>query len=152
MDTLDEIILIGIIAIIIIFTRDIRELIIPIKKRKIEIIGLVIGILAIIWIAYRYASSTYHYILGILGIIAYILSVFRIGISSRGFKPNQRGPITWKWDKITSVNLIIKEDLRIEIYRKDSSDIQIYKKEDYERIMEVLTKNLPKDAIKINGR
>lgn len=63
------------------------------------------------------------------------------------FNPN-RGP-TWKWDMISSVHIIIKKDFKIEFYRKYTSDIHIYKKEDYDSIMEILRENLSREKLKI---
>ena len=151
MDIIEAIILLGFISIIIRYIMDARELIITTKKRKTEIIGLSIGTIIILWLMYKYAGSILHYIVGVLGIIILILSIFRLGITSKGFKPNRRGPITWTWDKISSVHIIIKKDIKIEFYSKGTSDIHVYKKEDYDRIMEILRENLSNEKIRVQG-
>lgn len=151
MDIVDAIILLGFISIIIRYIMDIRELIIPIKRRKTEIIGLSIGTMVILWLMYKYAGLISHYIIGILGIIILILSVFRLGMTSNGFKVNKKGVLTWNWDKISSVHIIIKNDIKIEFYRKGTSDIHVYKKEDYDRIMEILRENLSNEKIRVQG-
>lgn len=152
MDSMEAIVLLGFITIIILYIKDIKELIIPTRKRKMEIIAWIMGTVIIGWLMYKYANAISHYIVGILGIIILTLSVFRVGITSKGFKPNIRGPMTWTWHKISSVHIIVKDDLKIEFYRKYTSDIQIYKKEDYDRIMEILEENLSRDVIKVDHK
>ena len=152
MGIIDFTILLGFTLIIIKYSIDIKKLIIPTKKRKIEVIGLTIGSIVILGTMFKHANSIVHFILGILGIVVILLSVFRLGITPKGFKGRKRGAFTWTWDKISSVHIIIKNDLKIEYYRKDTSDIHIYKKEDYDRIMEILRENISYDKIKIQHK
>lgn len=152
MDIREIIVFVGFVFIIIRYILDIRELIIHTKKRKIEIMTLPIITIVILRIMFKYANSIVHYILGILGIVVILLSVFRLGITPKGFKGRKRGAFTWTWDKISSVHIIIKNDVKIEYYKKDTSDIHIYKKEDYDRIMEILRENISYDKIKIQHK
>ena len=152
MDLVDVIVLLGLTLIIIRYIMDVRELVIPTKKRKIEIIGLTIGTLVVLWLMYRYANLISHYIVGVLGIVTIHLTVFRLGMTSRGFKGNRRGPFTWTWDKLSSVRVTINKDIKIKFYRKYTFDIHIYKIEDYDSLMEILRENLSYEQIKLDNK
>lgn len=143
MDTKGIAIFLALTAIIIIYLKDIKELIIPTKKSKLEIATVVISTIVIIGIMYLYGETWFHYLIGFLGIIFMIVTLPRRGITIKGFRSN-RGIYWGNWNKLKSVHVItINEDVKVSLTgRYLYWDTHYYKKEDYDKIINILQENL----------
>ena len=150
MDTKGIFIILALTAIIIIYLKDIKELIIPTKKSKLEIATVVISTIVIIGIMYLYGETWFHYLIGFLGIIFMIVTLPRRGITIKGFRSN-RGIYWGNWNKLKSVGVTMNKDVKVHFTgRYLYWDTHCYRKEDYEEIITILQENLPSEILKIN--
>lgn len=143
-------IVIAFIGFILIYIQDLRDLIIPTKKKTIEIVFLAIGTIVILGITYFYGKTWLHYILGILGTSSLILSFMRTGITHKGFRSIRwTGRSFGNWNQVQNVQIFLKKDVKVSFISKDFEDIHYYKKEDYDKIINLLLENLSSSIVEI---
>lgn len=118
-----------------------RKLIIEGSKSKIEKITFFIGLSILIGIVYFFAKTWLHYLFGILVIINFLTLLFNDGIIRDGF--SSMGLWIIKWNKISSVTITIKKDIKISIMGNFRDQIFHFNKEDYNEIIKILSSNLP---------
>ena len=142
--------LVGFIAIIIVYIKDIRDLIIPTRKKVAEIVLVIIITIALIGITYVYAKTLLHSIVGILGAVSLILSFARQGITDKGFMAIRGLGYCGKWNELKAVYISVKGDVRVSIIHLNfNEDIHYYRKEDYDKIINLLYKHLSNEIVKI---
>ena len=150
MDIQGIFIFLGFTAIIILYLKDIKEIIIPTKKSKLEIIGIIISVVIIFLITYLYGRNWFHYVVGFLGVMPIILVLPRRGITSKGFR-SVKGIYWGNWNKLRSVHVTKNKDVRIYFTgRYLSYDTHYYNIEDYDRIINILQENVSHKILKID--
>jgi len=138
------------IMLIVGLIKQIRALIIPARKKTIEIIFMAIACMIILGITYLYAKTWYNSILGILGAVILVLSWARQGIAPKGFC-SVRGLWGYEtWDTLIEVQVSLQNDVRVSFITKIlNENIQYYKKEDYDKIIDLLLEHLSSEIVKI---
>ena len=150
MDTKVIAIFLALIAIIIIYLKDIREIIIPTKKSKLEIITVIISVIVISMITYLYAKNWFHYLIGFLGVVLMIVPLPRRGITSKGFH-SIRGVYWGNWNKLKSVHVTMNKDVKVDFTgRYRTWETHYYEKEDYYKIITILKNNISPEILKID--
>lgn len=150
MDTKFIAIFLALTAIIIIYLKDIREMIIPAKKSKLEIATVIIGVIVIIVIMYLYGKTWFHYLVGLLAVVLMVVTLPRRGITSKGFR-SIKGIYWGNWNKLKSVRVTMNKDVKVSLTgRYLYWDTHYYKKEDYDKIINILKDNVSSEIIKIN--
>lgn len=138
------IIIICILFVVIIIgnIRCIKDLIISTKKSAGELIATILGITIILIVTYLYANIWINNLLGILGAIVLILSLYKSGVTSKGFSYS-RSYIGFlaPWGEIKSVHIIKEKDIIIS-FSGHGHYYLYFKEEDYEELMNVLKENL----------
>lgn len=136
----------------------IKDLIIPTEKRNVDIIFVIIGITVILGIVYFMGNEWTHYLLGILASVMIGLNLYKSGITSKGFSfpAGYTGGLVSHapWDKIKNVDISQKDYVMVSFYSMSTfsisdKNILYFKKQDYEKIVNILEKNLSLDVIKI---
>lgn len=149
MDIISALILFGFIMVIIFYLNNIRDIIIPTTKSRVEIITIVISMIITLFITFYFGMSIFHYIIGILGTSILALGLFRRGITQNGFQ-SMRGINSGNWDKITTVKVEQKEQIKISFTTTSMFyDVQYYAKEDYDEILDILLDNIKAHALTI---
>jgi hypothetical protein len=129
---------------------DIRGLIIPAIKQTVEIIFIVIGSMFLMGGTYLYAKTWVHIILGILGTALFILSWARIGITLKWFNAVRGFGRVGSWANLKNVQVSLGNYVKVSfITRNLNENIHYYKKEDYDRIINLLLENLSGEIVKI---
>lgn len=150
MDLTGGLFLVGFIVIIIIYIKDIRNLIIPTRKKVAEIVLVIIGTILLLGITYVYGKTLLHIIVGILGAVSLILSFARQGITDKGFRGIQGLGCYGNWNELKAVHISVKRDVRVSfIHRNFKEDIHYYRKEDYVKIITLVYKHLPHEIFRI---
>jgi hypothetical protein len=147
----DVLILLGFVVIILLYLNDLNNLIIPAKKKGTDMIILAIGVLLIIGITYVYGQTWFHYTVGILGAIMFVISVVRRGVTSKGFIVAVELSIFGYWGLLENVEVEVNDEIRVTINRRYGirREVHCYEKEDYNRINSLLSKHLPREKVKI---
>ncbi|BAQ12973.1 hypothetical protein CBB2_0863 [Clostridium botulinum] len=130
--------------------RIVKQLVIKTEKRTIDTIFLIIGIVVLFYIIYAYATTSRHYLLGLLGTIAYIVSYLKNGITSKGFVSSYRCLHFVPWNKVKEVHIKQEKSMKISYLGNGSSNRLYFKEKDYDKIIEILSKNLVNDLIIID--
>jgi hypothetical protein len=73
------------ISIILKQLRYMKGLIIATRKRPIEVITILFGIIIIMGVMYFYANTWIHYIIGVVGLLMLLSIWIKQGINSKGF-------------------------------------------------------------------
>lgn len=152
MDVVIVLVFLVFIVMIAYYFKDIKDLIIPTRKTTLDIVSLVISITVILMITYLYAKTWSHYILVTLIVIFFIFSFIRTGITSKGILFIGGLTAQGKWSKIHSVQVSLKKDVIVSIILNKSNSREIihcYKKENYNKIIALLLKNLSNEKINI---
>ncbi len=142
----DIIISVLLILIILKQIRYVKALIIPIRKRLIEIIVVLLGIIILICIMYFYANTWIHYVIGILCIFAFISSWIKEGISSQGFISMYRYKEIILWNEIEKVQLTNSKDVKVKLFGGFMEQTFHFKTSDYYKVITILKENLPVEA------
>lgn len=149
MDIISAIVLFGFIIVIIFYLNNIKEIIIPTNKSKLEIITIIISMLITIFITFYYGRELFHYLIGILGTSILALGLFRRGITQNGFQ-SMRGINIGNWDKLQSVHIIRGDELKITYTGQSFSyDVHYYSAEYYNKIVSLLERNVSSNIITI---
>ncbi len=128
----------------------VNQLVIKTEKRTIDTILLIIGIVVLFCITYAYATTSIHYLLGLLGTILYIVSYFKNGITSKGFVSCYRCLYFVPWNKVQEVHIKQGKSIKISYLGNGSSNKLYFKEKDYDKIIEILSENLVNDLIIID--
>ncbi|GAA0738583.1 hypothetical protein [Clostridium oceanicum] len=136
------------ISVIFMYLTYIKKIIIPTRKRPLEIIVLSFVIAIFIWIMYSYANVWWHYIFGIVCIIGFTLSCIIEGVTSKGFIRliiRDRTIILWKQiDKAIVINY--PDDVKVKLFGNFMEQTFHFKKSDYDKVINMLHENLPIEA------
>ena len=122
-----------------------KDLVIATRKRRSEIIFLIIGSVGILGVTYFYAKGLSQYILGILGTIMLILSLLKTGITSKGVSYIPTGNVIGfiPWNKIKSLTICLEREVEVHF----AGQILYFKKEDYDKIIEISRNNLTSESV-----
>lgn len=134
------------IASILQQVRYIKELIIPTRKSYVEIIIVSFGVIIFMCITYFYAKTWIHYLIGILAMFTFFSMYLKEGISSKGFLSMYRHKETILWNEIKKVHIINSNNVKIKVYGNFMEQTFRFKKNDYDKIINILKKNLDKQA------
>lgn len=149
MDIISAIVLFGFIIMIIFYLNNIKEIIIPTNKSKLEIITIIASMIITLFITFYYGSELFHYLIGLLGMSILALGLFRRGITQNGFQ-SMRGINIGNWDKLQSVHLIRGDELKVTYTGKSFSyDVHYYSTDYYNEIIDLLEKNVSTNIITI---
>lgn len=149
MDIISAIVLFGFIIMIIFYLNNIKEIIIPTNKSKLEIITIIASMIITLFITFYYGSELFHYLIGLLGMSILALGLFRRGITQNGFQ-SMRGINIGNWDKLQSVHLILGDELKVTYTGKSFSyDVHYYSTDYYNEIIDLLEKNVSTNIITI---
>lgn len=146
MKIFDIIIPVLLILIILKQIRYIKALIIPIRKRPIEIVIVLFSIIIFIGIMYFYANTWIHYVIGILGILTFISTWIKEGISSKGFISMYRYKEIILWTEIEKVQLTNSKDVKVKLFGGFMEQTFHFKNSDYDKVITILKENLPVEA------
>ena len=146
MRILDIIIPVLFIDIILKQIRYMKVLIIPTRKSYVEIITVLFGMIIIMGIMYFYANTWVHYVIGILGIIMFISTCIKEGISSKGFISMYRYKESILWNEIEKVVVTSSRDIKVKLIGGFMEQTFHFKKSDYDKVVTLLKENLPKQA------
>lgn len=146
MKIFDIIIPVLLILIILKHIRYIKALIIPIRKRPIEIVIVLFSIIIFIGIMYFYANTWIHYVIGILGILTFISTWIKEGISSKGFISMYRYKEIILWTEIEKVQLTNSKDVKVKLFGGFMEQTFHFKNSDYDKVITILKENLPVEA------
>lgn len=142
MDTISAIVLFGFIIIIIFYLNNIKEIIIPTNKSKLEIITIIISMLITLFISLYYGTDVFHYLIRGLGTSVLALGLFRRGITQNGFQ-SMRGINIGNWNKLEGVHIIRGNEVKITYTGQSFSyDVHYYSNDYYDEIIDLLKKNI----------
>lgn len=154
MGQIDIMIVLFFSALILLNLKEMTSLIIPTKKRKKDILILTIISLTILALTFWYGRILSHYLFGILLIIVLNLFWTKRGITQKGFNSIMSLSYFQRWDNIdyVEVNLNNNDDLKLSYLTSHllGKESYYFKKEDYDKIINVLSESLSKEKIKIN--
>lgn len=138
-------IIIPIILVMIILQqlRYIKTLKIPMKKRYIELFTMLTSVIVLGWIMYTYAQNWGHYIIGALGILTFISSCVKEGISSKGFVSMYKYKQIILWNEIKKVSVISSKNIKVKLFGGFMEQSFYFKKSDYDKVIAVIKENLP---------
>lgn len=144
---MDIINIVVLILLSLVFTKQIRyikTLVIPTKKRGVEVLSVIMGTVVIDAITYYFAKSWIHYFIGIVGTLTFISSWLKQGICSAGFIRQFRGKEFYAWNDIDRVEVVENQNIRVTFYEKLNLKIDYlcFKKESYEELMKILNTNI----------
>ncbi len=152
MKIFDIIIPVLLILIILKQLKYIKALIIPIRKRPIEIVIVLFSIIIFIGIMYFYANTWIHYVIGILCIFAFISSWIKQGISSQGFISMYRYKEIILWNEIEKVQVTNSKDVKVKLFGGFMEQTFHFKTSDYHKVINILKEKLPVEAeLEINN-
>lgn len=126
-----------------------KDLIIPTRKKIGEIMVLMAGVIVILGITHLKAKVWIHYLLGILGAILLVLSIFRAGITSKGISYTRSfyGFLV-SWDKLKSVQVYLDDDVKVSFSGHGYTTLY-FRKDDYNKILSLLREHLSMDSVTI---
>ncbi|HAJ9305195.1 TPA: hypothetical protein HPU08_002876 [Listeria monocytogenes] len=154
MGQIDIMIVLFFSALILLNLKEMTSLIIPTKKRKKDILIVTIISLTILALTFWYGRILSHYLFGILLIIVMNLFWIKRGITQKGFNSIMSLSYFQRWDNIdyVEVNLNNNDDLKLSYLTSHllGKESYYFKKEDYDKIINVLSESLSKEKIKIN--
>ncbi|NLC65610.1 MAG: hypothetical protein GX752_01555 [Clostridium sp.] len=136
------------VGLIFIYIKDINNLLIKRILKTKDYIIMATGSVLILFLTYKVSESRLHLLLGILGIVSFIMSFLRVGITTKGFR-SVRGIVKGDFDNIEKVTISRNEYVKIIFVSKGIEDIQHYRLKDYDRIIKILRKNLEGKRIEI---
>ena len=151
MDIKTILILILFLTIIFHQIRCIRNLIIPTTKRTGEITVAIMGAIVLLGITYIYADVWVHYIVGILASGIIILALYKNGITPKGLSclgPHIGYIAFIPWDKIKRVQISRKKYVVVSFSGR-GHDKLYFNKGDYDKVVDILEKNLSPEVIEI---
>jgi c-di-AMP phosphodiesterase-like protein len=152
MEQIDIMILLFFSVLIIFNVKEIGSLIIPTKKRKIEIVSVIAVALIILIITFWYGKIWSHYLVGILLIVEIISVWIKRGITKKGFNSTLGLSRFHNWNKINYVEVYPSnnDNVRVSFINTYSKkDSYYFKKEDCDKIINVLSENLPKEKVRV---
>lgn len=136
------------IGVIIIYARDINNLLIKRILKMNDYIVMLVGSIIIIFLTYKVSESKIHVLIGILGGISFLLSFLRVGITTKGFR-SVRGVVKGNFENLDKVILEKNDNIKVIFVSKGIEDIHYYKLKDYDRILKILKKNIENKRIKV---
>lgn len=151
MDKLDTIFILFFVVLIAIAIKEKKDLIIPAKTRKVEFFIGLLGIIIFLMITILKAKTWIHYIIGMLAVIELILMITKEGITSKGFNSLAVLSIYNNWNKIDYVEISMEKDSVKVLFPNTSlrRDFSYYDKKYYDKIINILSKNLPREKIRM---
>lgn len=120
-----------------------RKLIIRTSKNYTENIIFLLSITFFIGMTFFGAKTWIHYLIGSLGIIWFICMWTQEGITTEGFISMRRPQRIRKWNEISELRIVIKENIKITIMGVLGEEILYFKKTDYSKIIDIIKNNLP---------
>lgn len=120
----------------------IKNLIIPIKKRNIEIFIVLLSVIIFMVITYVYAYTFMHYLTCTLGILMFISMWLKQGITSKGFISMYRYKEVILWNEIKKVKITCSNDITIKLSGNFNSQTFYFNKCEYDKIIDLFKNNL----------
>lgn len=139
--------------LILLNLNEMRRLIISVKKRRIETIIVTLISIAILAFTFWYGEIWRHYLLGILLIMVLISFWTKRGLTKKGFNSMMSLAHFQRWDNIDYVEVKSNNDglkvsyLASHLVGKES---YYFPKKDYDKIINILLKNLSNEKVRVN--
>ncbi|WP_346916574.1 hypothetical protein [Clostridium sp.] len=146
MRVFDVIIPVLFISIIIKHLKYMKVLIIPTRKRPIEVIIVFFGIIIFIGIMFFYANTWIHYITGVLGVFMFISIQIKQGINSKGFISTYTYKERILWNEIEKVVITNSKDVKVKLFGGFMEQTFHFKNSDYHKVITILKENLSEQA------
>jgi hypothetical protein len=146
MNIFDIIIPVLFISIILKQLRYMKGLIIPTRKRPIEVITILFGIIIIMGIMYFYANTWIHYIIGVVGLLMLLSIWIKQGINSKGFISMYTYKERIVWNEIEKVVVTNSKDIKVKVLGGFMEQTFHFKNSDYHKVINILKENLPAEA------
>lgn len=141
------------IILILLYTKDIKDLEVSTIMKKSEVVGMTISIGIVLIITLSLAEVWLHYLIGILGILVISLEFNRRGITKKGVIVAAELNIFGYWKNLKSVEITQNDSdtVKIVITRKFPlvDEAHYYDSKYYERILAIILKHLPEEKVKI---
>lgn len=146
----EGIISIFLIVLLVMYLRQVKTLVIPIRNGITEIVIVVLSVLSFLGITIYFANKRGHYLICLLAIGAFLVMWMKQGIASQGFLSINRGREKILWNEIEKVVVkIYSKEVKVEVYGKFMTQKFSFKKDDYGKIIKILEDKLPKTSILI---
>lgn len=142
----DIIISLFFIVVILKQLKHMKELLIPTKKRYVEIITVLLSVFIFVYIIYFYANTWIHYIIGVLGIFMFISIWAKQGITLKGFTSMYKYKEIILWSEIEKVMVINSKDIKVKLFGDFMEQTFYFKKSDYSNVIDMIEENLSKQA------
>lgn len=142
----DIIISLFFIVVILKQLKHLNELLIPTKKRYVEIITVLLSVFIFVYIIYFYANTWIHYIIGVLGIFMFISMWIKQGITLKGFTSMYKYKEIILWSEIEKVMVINSKDIKVKLFGDFMEQTFYFKKSDYSNVIDMIEENLSKQA------
>ncbi len=126
--------------------RYMKGLIIPTRKRPIEVITILFGIIIIMGIMYFYANTWIHYIIGVVGLLMLLSIWIKQGINSKGFISMYTYKERIVWNEIEKVIVTNSKDIKVKVLGGFMEQTFHFKNSDYHKVINILKENLPAEA------
>lgn len=153
MEQIDIMILLFFSILIILNIIDMRNLVIPVKKQKIEIFIITVISLTILAFTLRYGRTCSHRLVGILLIVVLISTWIKRGITQKGFNSIMSLAHFQRWDNIDYVEVYLNNnnDLKVSYLATHlvGKESYYFKKEDSDKVINILSENLSKEKIRV---
>jgi len=146
MRVFDIIIPVLFVSIIIKHLKYMKGLIIPTRKRPIEVITVLFGIIIFIGIMFFYANTWIHYITGVLGIFMFISIWIKQGINSKGFISMYTYKERIVWNEIEKAVVTSSKDVKVKLFGGFMEQTFHFKNSDYHKVITILKENLSEQA------
>ncbi|MDY0235891.1 MAG: hypothetical protein RBR71_07660 [Gudongella sp.] len=121
----------------------IRTIKVPVKKSIAEIALFTLGIFAFVLLTIYSTKEYIHYLIGVFGVVAFILIWIKLGITDTGVITNARGKKVFLWSEIKNVEISRKDFVKVVYFNKLGAKIfeQKYEIKKHEQIVSLLQKN-----------
>lgn len=106
-------------------------------------LALVISVLALFYLVYRWGEEVYDYITVATGSLMSYLTVISGGITAQGLKSSSRLRSTSQiWSGITRVEITRGKLVKLSYVGNAEANVLYFKEEDYSRLADILNQNL----------
>ena len=122
----------------------IKQLLLPTKKSILEIVVVIIAVCVLGFITYKYANNWINYLIGILGIILFVTTWLKEGITSKGFISLYKHKEIILWSEIEKFDVHKTNNVKITLFGKFMEQSFKFKKEDYDKVINIMKDNLHK--------
>lgn len=121
-----------------------KDLIVATKKTNFEKATIVLGMILLLFLVYRFAATLLDYVFAVIAIITILAMFFKQGITSKGLTIYARGKETYEWSEISKAQIEDANDIIVTFFSTIGSPIikQHYAKKNKEKLQEIFEKNI----------